>query len=53
MRNVRGGNCTLKKKDKDFSSELLVSEIIPSEIEISVEELERCKSSGVDQDSAH
>jgi len=27
MRNLRGENCTLKKKDEDFCSGLLVSEI--------------------------
>jgi hypothetical protein len=52
MRNVCGENCTIKKKDEDFCSGLLLSEITPSEIEIA-DELERCKSSDVDQNSAH
>jgi hypothetical protein len=43
----------LKKKDEDFCSGLFVSEFTPSEIEIADEELERCKSPGVDQNSAH
>lgn len=53
MRNVHGEKCVIKKKDEDICSGLLVSEITPSEIEIAVEELERCKSPGVDQNSAH
>jgi hypothetical protein len=53
MRNVHGENCMIKKKDEDFCSGLLVSEITLSEIEFANEELEGCKSPGVDKNSAH
>lgn len=51
-RNVLDENCTIRKKNEVFffCSGLLVSEITP-EIEIA-DELEMCKSSGVDQNSA-
>ena len=43
----------IKKKDEGFCSGLLMSGITASEIEFADEELERCRSPGVDKNSAH